>query len=678
MAFFKTACLKFAVRELPTLGAPCLKGAAAAVPESMFNTEELDRLVEDLVDTMNHANGAGIAAPQIAEPWRVFVVHGTGKNPRYPYKPAVPLTVFVNPEIEILDDYPMRIAEGCLSVPGMRGFVYRACKVRVNARRPDGSHFSLRAEGHVAGTLQHEQDHLDGRLFPDHSHLLMSAESFEEHYKDEFFDYAHSLNERYPTPIAWEDETMPAVGNARFAATTDRSDGAVVSDIVVYAPELVWTGDCFERNCRISVDSSTGRVISVDVGDAKTSGHNPTTCVLDDCALIPGFVNAHSHAFQRMLRGRGETYDGGKASFWTWREAMYELVQELGSREAFKAATRGCFEEMAAAGITTCGEFHYLRHSEDATALHEPFDLDEAVMEAASEANVRLVLLSAFYERGGFDDSPLADGQSRFRTSSVDAYCDQLDRIARRLEDSSRGDSAGVVVHSLRAVSVDALRRLAREAFDRGMCLHVHLEEQPKEIEDCLDAHGMTPMALLLSSVESPDHLSRVCGVHCTHTEAADLERFLAAGGNVCVCPLTEAALGDGVFKPLDTTQGIVSLGTDCNARIDMFEEMRWLEYSQRLARGRRGVVGTGNLAAKLLECATIHGAAALGLEGEVGTIEPGAWADFATIDLTAASLRDIEDEHLLGAAIFGGSSEGLVLDTCVAGVWTGGRAWGE
>ena len=171
---------------------------------------------------------------------------------------------------------------------------------------------------------------------------------------------------------------------------------------------------------------------------------------------------------------------------------------------------------------------------------------------------MRLVLLNAVYERAGFDEAPLSDGQRRFRTDNMDAYWAQMDELASVLRESKRGDALGVVVHSMRAVGVQSLRHVAKEAHAREMVVHVHLEEQPKEIEDCRNTHGMTPMALLLSSVESPDHLSRFCGVHCTHSDPRELREFLDAGGSVCICPLTEAALGDGVFRSLDETNGFV------------------------------------------------------------------------------------------------------------------------
>ena len=661
-----------AVRALQTLGAPVLRKAAKIVPPAMIGTKELDDLVQDMIDTMRHANGAGIAAPQIGEPWRVFVVHGTGDNPRYPYKPAIPLTVFVNPVIDVLDETPMHIIEGCLSVPNMRGEVSRACKVRCTAQSPDGQTFSVRAEGHAAGTLQHELDHLDAKLFPDITFpgRLMTGDSFDKYEKEEFFKYANGISRLYPNALIWEEEGDSSVPGAAFVSA---EPAVLTSEETIYEAELTWTGSKFERGVQVVVgqDGRIRRVSSspsLKTASIKAMGQ----------ALIPGFVNAHSHAFQRGLRGLGENYPRGPSgeetpSFWTWREAMYGLVNELDSVEAFKRQTKQCFQEMAAAGITTCGEFHYFRHSNGADG-EEDFSMDQAVIEAAREANVRLVLLSACYERGGFDGSPLNTGQRRFRTLDLDRYWKQMERLSSRL-DASRGEALGVVVHSLRAVGMDSLTALAAEARRRRMPLHVHLEEQPQEIQDCMDTHGVTPLALLLRSLPSED-LERLCAVHCTHSRPNELEQLIAAGAGVCICPLTEASLGDGVFLSLEPTGGVVSLGTDCNARIDMFEEMRWLEYSQRLHRGRRGVFSSvandehGDLQRQLLDCATVHGAAHLGVD--TGAIADGKWADFALIDLEAPALAGSTDTHVLGAAIFGGCGEGLIVDTCVGGTWSG------
>jgi len=712
--------------RIQTLGAPILRQIATPVPSSMFGTPRLQGLVQDMVETMKDMNGAGIAAPQIGEPWRVFVVHGTGNNPRYPYKPAVPLTVFVNPEIEIIQNDPMHMIEGCLSIPGMRGRVNRSCKVRCRAQTIDGTPFVLRAEGHVAGTLQHEQDHLDGQLFTDITEEgLMTGDAFEKYYKELFFQYADDINVKYPTPIVWESngpddidhnvqrfasggvtktaETSTSTSTSTSAASSNPPStvasssmppfpAAVVSSTespptTTYAPTLLWTGSTFQRGMHVTVDESTGKITDVvkhsnnNSNNTATDTIDRTVIVLPDTALTPGFVNAHSHAFQRGLRGRGETYpqqlDGAEEipSFWTWRDAMYGLVEELNTKEHFKEQTRQCFDEMANAGITTVGEFHYFRHHNSDKDHVEDYEFDQVVVEAAREANVRLVLLNACYERGGFDNSPLGTGQRRFQSSDINKYWQQMDEIATLL-DATRGNALGAVIHSLRAVGTESMKQISTEASLRNMKVHVHLEEQQKEIDDCLEVHGMRPLELLLKTIPKKE-LSNFCAVHCTHSEEKQLKEYFEAGGGICICPLTEASLGDGVFLSPEACNGIVSLGTDCNARIDMFEEMRWLEYSQRLARFRRGVYTSvdtnntyqGDVASMLMNNATVHGANHLGVE--TGTIESGQWADFAKINLNAPALKGIQDEHLMGAMILGGSGEGLVLDTCMAGKWT-------
>lgn len=345
---------------------------------------------------------------------------------------------------------------------------------------------------------------------------------------------------------------------------------------------------------------------------------------------------------------------------------MYGLVRSL-DVDAFRKLTRQCFEEMASAGITTVGEFHYFHHA--SSDGPEDFALDEVVIEAARAANVRVVLLNAYYEYGGFGDQPLGAAQQRFRTKDQTGYWAQMDKLLTKL-DTKRGESLGVVAHSLRAVGKPSLQALAEEAAKRRLVFHLHLEEQPKEIEDCKAAHDKTPMALLMDTLSISE---RYTAVHCTHSLPEELTKFAEAGGNVCICPLTEGSLGDGIFKSLASTRGSVCLGSDCNARIDMFEEMRWLEYTQRLKKGQRGAFAAASsdpeLARVLFKCATSHGAHALGVN--TGAIEAGKWADFAILDLKAAALVGTSPDTALGAAIFGGAGEGLVADTCVAGRWT-------
>eukprot|EP00656_Telonema_subtile_P001331 TRINITY_DN10604_c0_g1_i1.p1 TRINITY_DN10604_c0_g1~~TRINITY_DN10604_c0_g1_i1.p1 ORF type:complete len:394 (+),score=86.94 TRINITY_DN10604_c0_g1_i1:112-1293(+) len=381
-------------------------------------------------------------------------------------------------------------------------------------------------------------------------------------------------------------------------------------------------------------------------------------------ALIPGLVNAHSHAFQRGLRGRGEVYpaNSGESSFWTWRQEMYKLVASLDSSSFFELSKQ-CFSEMRASGITSVGEFHYFHHDNDVA-----FAFDEIVVRAAREAGVRIVLLNAYYEFGGFNDTPLNASQQRFETNSLEGFWKQMDRLSSVL-DPKRGEALGVVAHSIRAVALPTVKALHTEAKNRDLVFHMHVEEQPKEIEDCKSALGMTPMAALLSQNLVDE---RFTAVHCTHSSREDLAEFAKKGGNVCICPLTEGNLADGIFDHMELCGGQVSLGTDCNARIDMIEEMRWLEYGQRVTRQTRGVScassGEADLAKHLLDCATINGAKALNLDS--GAIEAGKWADFAVVDLNSAALSGWDEESLLGAVVFGSSTEAVLSGTCVGGRW--------
>lgn len=417
--------------------------------------------------------------------------------------------------------------------------------------------------------------------------------------------------------------------------------------------DLTWTGEGFEPGVRIELRAD-GRI-----GSVGTTGPAATER-LAGRALLPGFVNAHSHAFQRALRGHGETYPTGMGSFWTWREAMYGLVERLDAPTIREVSLRA-FREMLAAGITTVGEFHYVHHD----ARCAGFAFDEVVLDAAREAGIRIALLNAYYRRGGFD-TPLSPAQRRFETRSPGEYWEQMDRLAARLD--GRTQSLGAVAHSLRAASLDDVAALHEESRRRGIVFHMHVEEQRREIEECVAAYGAAPMALLNDRLTIDE---RFTAVHCTHTDPLDMERFATAGGNVCLCPITEGNLGDGIADVpgmLDSGAGIC-IGTDLNARLSFTEELRWLEQVQRLDQERRGVVvdETGDVARALLRIGTSAGARALGIDA--GRIETGAMADFAVVRLDDPSLAGWTPETLLGAFLFGGS------DRSVDGVFVGG-AW--
>jgi formimidoylglutamate deiminase len=330
---------------------------------------------------------------------------------------------------------------------------------------------------------------------------------------------------------------------------------------------------------------------------------------------LPGFVNTHCHAFQRVLRGRG-----GGGDFWAWRELMLAEAErqtpELVRREYFEV-----YRELRRAGYTAVGEFHYLGLAE---AL--------AAVEAAEEAGIQIVVLLAAYERGGLP---------RFRQDSVQQYIEQVEELR------GRGIAVGVAPHSVRACSAEWLEALGLYAAGERLPLHVHADEQPREIEECLAEHGVRPIELLQRTGCLTE---RTTVVHATHANGAELDLLAQAGARICACPTTEANLGDG-FLPVERVckRSIgICIGSDSNVRIDPLEELRELEGIARRQSGRRNVLSTSTL----LCYGADEGAGALGLE---------QWDD-VEVDLDHPSLRGVED-------VF----EGLVAG-CSADVFVSGR----
>lgn len=383
-----------------------------------------------------------------------------------------------------------------------------------------------------------------------------------------------------------------------------------------------------------------------------------------EACLLPGFVNGHSHAFQRGMRGQGESYPHGAGSFFTWRESMYRLVDSLDPDRCHEI-TRRCFQEMLDAGITTVGEFHYVHHGADAGRDHA---LDQAVIQAATDAGIRLVLLHVDYVRGGFDDRPLAGGQRRFDTGTLDDFLASHARVA----DLCRSPLAEAVPisHSTRAVPLDRIVAVREAARSRGVVFHVHLEEVMAEIDDCRECHGTTPMRLLLDHGVIDE---RVTAIHCTHSVESDLRDYAAAGGRICLCPNTEGNLGDGI-PDLATIRdaGIpLSIGTDLNSRIAPAEDLRWIEYVQRIHRTMRGaVVEEGRSGPPLLGIGTTNGAESLGIDA--GAIGPGRLADFVAFDLGHRTLEGVDPGSMVEAIVFGTGPE-AVSGTCVGGRWVRG-----
>ncbi|MEX2646773.1 MAG: formimidoylglutamate deiminase [Gaiellaceae bacterium] len=332
---------------------------------------------------------------------------------------------------------------------------------------------------------------------------------------------------------------------------------------------------------------------------------------MSDRLTLPGFVNAHSHAFQRALRGRAEGDD-----FWAWREAMLDMARGL-SPSHVRESYVDVYREMRRAGYTAVGEFHYL-------GLEEAL----AAIEAAAEAGIELVLLYAAYARGGLE---------RFRQESPAAYLEEVERLR------ATGARVGVAPHSVRACPPDWLEEIGRYSAAEGLPLHVHADEQPREIEDCLAEHGVRPIELLDDTGCLGPHTTVV---HATHADGGELDLIARAGTRVCVCPTTEANLGDG-FLPVERllTRGIgLCIGSDSNVRIDPLEELRELEGIARRQAGRRNVVPLETL----LCFGSDEGAAALGLE---------RWDDVQA-DLSHPSLAGVDEGDAFAALVFGCSAE--------------------
>jgi formimidoylglutamate deiminase len=323
--------------------------------------------------------------------------------------------------------------------------------------------------------------------------------------------------------------------------------------------------------------------------------------------ILPGFVNAHSHGFQRRLRGRAEGGD-----FWAWREEMLREA-EAQTPDSVRTEYAATYREMRSAGYTAVGEFHYLGY-EEATAA----------VEAAGEAGIELVLLLTAYARGGLP---------RFRQESAAAYLEQVESVR------ARGVHVGLAPHSVRACPPGWLEEIGRYASSEGLPLHVHADEQPREVEECLTEHGFRPIELLARMGCLGPHTTVV---HATHANDAELDLLAETGARVCVCPTTEANLGDG-FAPVTALRdrGLgLCIGSDSNVRIDPLEELRELEGVARRATGRRNVVPVD----ALLRVGTAEGAASLGLE---------SWPD-AAIDLDHPSLRGVERGDVLSALVLG------------------------
>jgi formiminoglutamate deiminase len=402
--------------------------------------------------------------------------------------------------------------------------------------------------------------------------------------------------------------------------------------------------------------------VTVDVTDGRITGVHPEidapppgTVPLRGLTL-PGLANTHSHAFHRALRG---TVQVGSGTFWTWRDFMYRTAARL-TPESYHALARAVYAEMALAGITCVGEFHYLHHAPGGTPYDDPNAMGEALIAAAAEAGIRITLLDTAYVSSGISrrrgGTPPDRHQARFSDGNAEAWAER----ASALKDSGHA-RIGAAIHSVRAVPAEQLSTVAAWAESRRAPLHVHLSEQTAENEACLAVHGCTPAQLL------DDHGvlgARTTGVHNTHLTEEDIALLGATHTGTCMCPTTERDLADGIgpASQLQRAGSTLSLGSDSHAVIDLFEEARAMELNERLRTRTRGHW----TAAALLHAASADGHAALGWP-EAGRIEQGAIADLVTVALD--SVRTAGPLPRLGAetAVFAASAAD-VRHTVVSG----------
>ncbi|MDJ0278062.1 formimidoylglutamate deiminase [Sphingomonas sp. 2R-10] len=376
---------------------------------------------------------------------------------------------------------------------------------------------------------------------------------------------------------------------------------------------------------------------------------------------IPGLANVHSHAFQRGMAGLAEMSGDGSDSFWTWREIMYRFVDRL-TPEGLRAIAALAYAEMLEGGFTRVGEFHYLHHDRDGTPYGDRAIMAHAIVEAAQETGIGLTLLPVLYSHAGFGAKPPTDGQRRF-VNDLDAFA--------RLFDATRAAAAGlpdamvgIAPHSLRAVTAAQLDGLAAMAPD--VPVHIHIAEQQGEVDACIAWSGARPIEWLY------DHAAvdgRWCLVHATHASDAELGAMAGSGAVVGLCPITEANLGDGLF-PVDRFMalgGRFGVGSDSNVRIDAAEELRLLEYGQRLRLQTRSVLAGGarrSTGAHIRQTAQDGGARALG--GASPGLCVGAPADIVTLRADDPAMVARAGDALLDSWIFGGRP-------LIDGVWRAG-----
>jgi formimidoylglutamate deiminase len=436
------------------------------------------------------------------------------------------------------------------------------------------------------------------------------------------------------------------------------------------APEALLP-EGWAREVQIDVDDA-GTITSVRAGAAgnKQAPKAAAPAGLESLGgpVVPGMADVHSHAFQRAMAGLAERFGSVEDSFWTWRETMYEFIRRVGPVEAHAIAAQ-LYCELLRNGYTGVAEFHYLHRAPDGKPYARRSEMAMAHVRAAQDTGIAITLLPSLYAYSGFGAQPLSAGQKRFSSTPDDVL-----HIAREVLQACAGNPdvrIGIAPHSLRAVSPPLLKDLIAglDAIDRNAPIHIHVAEQVKEVNDCLQWSDLRPAQWLL---EQAGVDKRWCLIHCTHVSTPETERLAACGCVVGLCPSTEGNLGDGVFPFMRFRDkgGRFGIGSDSQVSQSPIEELRWLEYSQRLTLRRRNVTASSEhpaVGTNLWREAATGGAQALGRP--MGAIAAGHRADLVVLDGEHVNLDGRSGDRLMDALIFCGN-ERLVKHVMVGGRW--------
>jgi formimidoylglutamate deiminase len=414
--------------------------------------------------------------------------------------------------------------------------------------------------------------------------------------------------------------------------------------------DLIYLKGRFESGYAMFVDQA-GRItrFSNSPEDVRASRKLPSR------AIVPGLINCHSHSFQRVIRGRTEhRTTANRDTFWTWREAMYQAANLLSPEDIYRVA-RMAFLEMLISGITTVGEFHYLHNGPDGSRYDDPNLLGIHIIRAANEIGVRLALLRAAYARAGWH-KPADPGQARFLTPGAETFLDDTEALREAIPKYSKPGFTwlGIAPHSIRAVPIEYLTKITCYAHENSLPVHMHVAEQPAEIDECLAEHGVRPVELLQQRNVLD---SSFTGIHAIHITEDEMQYLGNAKAHVCACPTSERNLGDGAVPADRLMEASVNMcfGSDSNVQIDILEDARLLEYHLRMNKLERAVLAPGpgedQLAQLLFASATETGAVALKAPG--GTLEVGRAADFFTVDLNDVSVAGAGRRSLLNNVVF-------------------------